>query len=79
MDICKELMDKLTDVLNRLKEIHADLEDLENTGFELDNEQVLETVEDIKILLKVLRINGKLASQQFEKRISLLQEDEADR
>lgn len=65
--------------MNKLKEIHSDLEDLENTGFELDNEQVLETVEDIKILLKVLRINGKLASQQFEKRISLLQEDEADR
>lgn len=79
MNIFGDLDDRLQTLLRQLRDIHVSLDELKRTGIELNNTRILEEIEEVRILLRVLRINGRLACEKFENRVEFLNEEQADR
>lgn len=79
MNIFKDLEDKLQFLFQQLKDIHATLDELKKTEIELNNIEVMKDIEEVRILLRILRTSGESALEKFENRVEFLRKEQVDR
>lgn len=78
MDICRNLAEKLHSILRQLREVHEGLDELEKTRIELENSELLQKIEDIRILLRILSLNGRIVNEKLKIRMESLNPEQAD-